>query len=113
MSKDCKNFDVREMAKEAPGSACIPKAGVIPQAGSSEYYNTGSWRTYRPVHDKEKCINCLRCWILCPDMSVMLDKDNKVSGFDYMHCKGCGICAHECPDKVKAITMKLESEFRD
>jgi Pyruvate/2-oxoacid:ferredoxin oxidoreductase delta subunit len=27
-----------------------------------------------------------------------------------MHCKGCGICAHECPDKVRAISMVLESE---
>ncbi|MFP3216806.1 MAG: 4Fe-4S binding protein, partial [Vulcanisaeta sp.] len=25
---------------------------------------------------------------------------------DYDHCKGCGICAHECP--VKAIKMVPE-----
>lgn len=113
MSKECKEFDVREMAKDAPGWKCLPVAGNIPQAGSSEYYNTGSWRTYRPIHDKDKCINCLRCWILCPDFAIQVDADNKVSGIDYDHCKGCGICAHECPKKVQAITMKLDTECQD
>ena len=113
MSKECKEFDVREMAKEAPGWECLPKAGNIPQSGSSEHYNTGTWRAYRPIHDKEKCINCLRCWILCPDMSIMVNDKNEVTGINYMHCKGCGICAFECPDKVKAISMKLETECND
>ena len=29
---------------------------------------------------------------------------------DYDHCKGCGICATECP--AEAITMHPETEFR-
>ncbi|NIV44438.1 MAG: hypothetical protein GWN33_09950, partial [Gammaproteobacteria bacterium] len=28
--------------------------------------------------------------------------------FNYDYCKGCGICANECP--VDAISMKLEGE---
>ncbi|MEK7679190.1 MAG: 4Fe-4S binding protein [Deltaproteobacteria bacterium] len=32
-----------------------------------------------------------------------------MKGFDLEHCKGCGICAVECPDKVKAITMEEEA----
>jgi Pyruvate/2-oxoacid:ferredoxin oxidoreductase delta subunit len=27
----------------------------------------------------------------------VLAKDGKVTGYDYDHCKGCGICAFECP----------------
>jgi pyruvate ferredoxin oxidoreductase delta subunit len=41
------------------------------------------------------------CWVYCPDSAVIV-KDGKVQGFDYDHCKGCGICAHECPVKVEA-----------
>ena len=64
---------------------------------------TGSWRTYRPDWDEEKCVHCLRCWILCPDSSIVV-KDGKVTGIDYDHCKGCGICSEECPKD--AIEMK-------
>jgi len=28
--------------------------------------------------------------------------------FDFSFCKGCGICANECP--TKAIKMKIEQE---
>ncbi len=87
----------------------IPIGGVIVEPGNSDTYETGSWRTYRPVHDKEKCINCLRCWIFCPDSAIIV-KDGKVTDIDYKHCKGCGICASECPDKIKAFEMVQEGE---
>ena len=37
-------------------------------------------------------------------------KDGKVVGIDFVYCKGCGICAHECPAKPVAIEMVRESE---
>lgn len=89
----------------------VPIGGVIMEKGNSEEYNSGSWRTFRPVIDLEKCINCLFCWIYCPDSSVVL-QDGKVVGFDYTHCKGCGICAKECPPKAHAIMMVEEEGFR-
>ena len=89
----------------------VPLGGIIPEAGTSDEYETGSWRTYHPTHDAGKCINCLRCWIMCPDSAIQV-KDGKISGIDYKHCKGCGICAEECPPKNKAFTMVNESEFR-
>lgn len=87
----------------------IPLGGVIDQAGNSDDYETGSWRTFRPVHDKEKCINCLRCWTLCPDSAILVE-DGRITGVNYKHCKGCGICARECPDKVQAYTMVQEGK---
>lgn len=90
----------------------IPIGGVIEKGGNAHDYETGSWRTFRPIWDADKCIHCLRCWIACPDSSVLLE-DGKVVGIDYDHCKGCGICAFECPDKVTAIEMKLETDVRD
>ena len=85
----------------------MPIGGVIFGAGTSEEYKTGGWRTYKPIHDAESCTDCLLCWILCPDSAVQV-KDGKVIGFDYEHCKGCGICAHECPPKCNAIQMELD-----
>lgn len=84
--------------------------GGLVAPGSSEVYNTGSWRTYRPEWHADRCIQCLQCWVVCPDMSILV-KDEKFAGFDMLHCKGCGLCAKTCPVKGdKAITMILETE---
>jgi pyruvate ferredoxin oxidoreductase delta subunit len=86
----------------------VPRGGMIIEAGSAEEYETGSWRTFRPRWHEDNCIQCLRCWIYCPDSAIIL-KDGNVVGMDYVHCKGCGICAQECPAKEKAITMERET----
>ncbi len=48
-----------------------------------------------------ECMACDNCWTLCPDNSVLKVKDHCLDAsdyvFDYDHCKGCGLCAHECP----------------
>ena len=83
--------------------------GYIIDRGNSKNYETGSWRTFRPVFEIEKCTHCLFCWTFCPDGAVIV-KDDKMKGFDYDHCKGCGICTEECPDKIKCIKMVLEHQ---
>jgi pyruvate ferredoxin oxidoreductase delta subunit len=90
----------------------VPMGGVIAKGGTAFQYPTGDWRNIRPVHDRKLCINCMRCWLYCPDASIQV-KEGKVVGIDYDHCKGCGICSTECPTKPKAIKMFNESEFEE
>ncbi|MHB0856039.1 MAG: 4Fe-4S binding protein [Anaerolineae bacterium] len=87
----------------------VAPGGVVDQPGSSVTYITGTWRTMRPVRDIEQCTQCMICWIMCPDASIPL-KEGKVDGFDYQHCKGCGICAEQCPVNIKrphAVTGEM------
>jgi len=72
-----------------------------PKTGASG--ETGSWRTFRPVVDKEKCNECGLCGLYCPDGCIDADLN-----IDLDFCKGCGICATECPKK--AITMEREED---
>jgi pyruvate ferredoxin oxidoreductase delta subunit len=65
---------------------------------------TGGWRDFRPVLDIKKCVKCLRCWIYCPEGAIIRNDDSPRIDYDY--CKGCGICANECP--TKAIRMERE-----
>jgi pyruvate ferredoxin oxidoreductase delta subunit len=86
----------------------VPMAGNILEPGTSAEYMTGSWRSDRPVWDADKCTNCSQCWLFCPDMSIKLDDDGKMTGIDYDYCKGCGLCASVCPPKAGAIEMVPE-----
>lgn len=78
----------------------------IKDVGSTTKTKTGGWRTFKPIIDMNKCIDCGNCWIFCPDMCIDRVEGNYVVDYDY--CKGCGICANECPSD--AIEMVLEEK---
>lgn len=86
-----------------------PKGNVCFEAGNSTQYITGGWRSQRPVWDSSKCKHCLLCWMHCPDSSILVE-DGKMTGIDYDHCKGCGVCIHEC--NFGALTMILEADVK-
>lgn len=94
------------------GWSALPIGGVIAEGGTSMAYHTGDWRGggKRPVLNLSACVHCLHCWISCPDSAIVIEA-GKMVAFDYEHCKGCGICAMECPPMVKAITMVAEEQF--
>lgn len=73
----------------------------VPSEGSVG--RTGNWRIFTPVIDEERCNKCLLCWIYCPEACI--SKDIRIN---YDYCKGCGICAEECPRG--AITMVKEEK---
>ncbi len=79
--------------------------------GPGDGGKTGSWRVLRPIINLEQCIpvkskkkSCFNCWLYCPDCVVSKTIPPKI---DLEYCKGCGICAEECP--VGAIDMVDES----
>ncbi len=87
----------------------LPCGAILTDTKAVLENKTGAWRSMRPILDKKKCINCLVCWIYCPDVAIKV-KDGKVIEIDMDYCKGCGICAEVCPPKVKAIEMVKEEK---
>ena len=43
------------------------------------------------------CFECDNCYGVCPDNAVIKLGPGKRFQFNYDYCKGCGICAAECP----------------
>jgi 2-oxoacid:acceptor oxidoreductase delta subunit (pyruvate/2-ketoisovalerate family) len=83
----------------------LPVGGRV-SPGTAVQPRTGGWRTgVRPEVDLSACVNCLLCWIYCPDSAITLD-GTTFTGFDYDVCKGCEVCAEVCP--VAAISMVEE-----
>jgi len=94
-TRDCKHIS-------AMASPSIGEAG-----------RTGEWRTSRPVIDHSRCIpvrknkpSCFLCWLYCPEAVIKRDIPIQI---DLTYCKGCGICAEECPSG--AITMVAEDDY--
>lgn len=52
------------------------------------------------------CFECDNCYGVCPDNAVIKLGPGKRFEFNYDYCKGCGLCAHECP--CGAIRMEPE-----
>jgi len=85
--------------KECEYLVKVTVGAVNPEPGSSKNYETGSWRTLRPVIDYDKCTKkCYFCYDFCPDSAV--EKTENGPKINYKYCKGCGICAYECPKEA-------------
>ena len=93
----------------------LHEGGIIREAGNAHGYKTGDWATFVPNFVEENCIHCMFCWIYCPDSAIEIGtEDGKpvMKGIILDHCKGCGICAHECPPvkKGKAALVMVREE---
>jgi 2-oxoacid:acceptor oxidoreductase delta subunit (pyruvate/2-ketoisovalerate family) len=52
------------------------------------------------------CFECDNCYAVCPDNAVIKLASGERYAIDYDYCKGCGLCAEECP--CGAIAMEPE-----
>lgn len=90
-----------------PSSTEIASGAVVVHDDATRN-RTAGWRTgVKPRADLDACVNCMLCWVYCPDSAVLV-ADGVFGGFDYEVCKGCEICAEMCP--VGAIAMVPEAE---
>ena len=78
---------------------------IVTEPGSASQYQTGTWRSERPIIDLDKCNKCGLCYIFCPDAAIEMN-DEGYPELNLFYCKGCGICSAECP--TKAITQVEE-----
>jgi len=99
-------IDINKL-KTKVGKVEVTTGGVLKSEGSSVRNKTGTWRSFKPITNKDACVSCGLCWAVCPEGCIHKDQANKFSA-DLDYCKGCGICANECP--VKAITMVKEEK---
>jgi Pyruvate/2-oxoacid:ferredoxin oxidoreductase delta subunit len=106
---------------EQPDPELFPQAGNMKdiQIGPSltlalsvgaETKHEGTWERERALRETGRCLCCgtcnlcLQCVSSCPEACMRLDDDKTAVAVDLDFCKGCGICAHECPRVV--ITME-------
>lgn len=99
------------MKDEIKGANALPLAGIILEDGNSEKFDTGEWRSKKPIHDKVKCKHCMMCVLPCPDNAIIHNSEDQMLGIDYSKCKGCGVCAKVCP--FDAIKMVAEDDNVD
>ena len=85
----------------------LPTGGAMQRGGSSLDIDTGEWRVMIPAWHEEKCKQCFLCNPVCADSSIPIAGDKRLD-FDFMHCKGCGVCFKVCP--FGAITFEKEAK---
>jgi len=54
------------------------------------------------------CTACDNCYVFCPDAAIVPNRATGAYEVDLTHCKGCGICATECPRG--AIVLRPEEQ---
>ncbi len=100
-----------------------PLGGIIPLPGNTAWNDLSVSRTgWVPVYDREKCIHCGICDLVCPDLCLVWGDgepggtfERELQGVDYRYCKGCLRCVESCPTGAlakEAETVGLAERLR-
>jgi 2-oxoacid:acceptor oxidoreductase delta subunit (pyruvate/2-ketoisovalerate family) len=87
-----------------------PKASKELRTNQNEVY--GNLTTEEALGEAQRCFSCGmcdycdNCYLFCPDGSIVKQENGQINIIDYEYCKGCGICAKECP--IGMIEMEKE-----
>jgi len=89
----------------------LTPGNVNPDAGNALKNYTGTYRKgIKPEFDETSCVNCFLCWLFCPE-SAFIKEGESIAGINYDYCKGCGICANECPVKQEPKPLEMKKEI--
>ena len=86
---------------DAP-KAMQPQLDLVRRIGTFDEVQGGLDET-NAVYEARRCLSCGNCFEcdncygVCPDNAVIKLGPGKRFRFDYDYCKGCGLCAAECP----------------
>lgn len=116
LGRDRKNRSRQIVSDEKINADYFPHAdrmipcSLSPEESIGSFSEVGkAFSTAQAIEEAGRCFNCgicnecNNCRLFCPEMSVVLGNARDINT-DY--CKGCGICAAECPRGV----MTLEEE---
>jgi pyruvate ferredoxin oxidoreductase gamma subunit len=81
-----------------------PVGGIVQNAGNTAWNDLSASRTgWMPVLDRDKCVHCGVCDLVCPDFCLVWAAgagepfERELKGVDYRYCKGCLRCVESCP----------------
>jgi len=98
------------------GYNSAPIGGVLPTPGNTAHNDLHTSRTgWLPVLDRDACIDCGMCDMVCPDLCLVWSTHTgedgkplvKLDGIDYQYCKGCMRCVETC--STRAMTREAET----
>jgi pyruvate ferredoxin oxidoreductase gamma subunit len=89
--------------------------GYAAGPGSSIWNDLSTARSgFLPAFNRERCIHCAMCDMVCPDLCLVWEEGEKggrfqreLTGVDYRYCKGCLRCVETCP--ASAMLRKAET----
>ena len=102
-------------SEPAWGYETQPIGGIIPAPGNMVWNDLSISRTgWLPVLDRDLCIHCGVCDLVCPDYCLAWGDgqqggkyERELLGVDYRYCKGCMRCVESCP--TVALSKQIET----
>ena len=117
-ARDAKECEALSGVGQAEGDLpviAVREAAAVPQPGSTIWNDLSTARTgFLPAFNRERCIHCALCEMVCPDGCLAWEQGEKggrfereLTGVDYRYCKGCLRCVESCP--ASAMLKKAET----
>lgn len=106
--------EVGRAAGDLPPAADLPSTEFLPPASSIWNDVSAARSGFLPAFNRERCIHCAMCDLVCPDLCLVWDPgepggrfQRELTGVDYRYCKGCLRCVETCP--ASAMLKKAET----